>query len=1122
MKSIRVFVSVSDGLEEIQFAVQDLLLQLNRHFKPRDMEFVPTPQGEGPTNGDLALALYWKDFGDLPKADFEKAYETYKASQSPKIYVFFKDSDEGITEALKAFRDSFAEKYGHFYCHFETVDAVKFQLTVQGLSLLPRRQQEEAFRLENSSVFVGKIRIANLNNLPFAALNSKRIALLDEIANGEKRLAECLARQAEMPYSEDAMEAVESVEASLRLARDELARHESILFSAALTFARQQSFHMDESVRRAMDLFNQGRIRDANRLLDLDYLVMKAERDIESYTTAKTSSTSDIEGLLAKAAMVEADYSLSEDQRFSQMDRAYSIAIRLAEAMDDRVTQHDIADKRAHLLQKKGDFKQAETLFLDVLSYEKDLVGEASDDPLAQGVVFALENLYWLYNQIGDTDKALKCLTEAIARTRRLSMAIPDNIGLLARLLSSMSDLLNRSGNKDEAKRTRQEALDLFLPLAEKQPDDWCFWIASILMDMAEEEHDAGSTDAAIDKFREAMVQFRKDNGTIREGCEDMLAHCLERESELLRQGEVKRLDQALRSAEEALSIRRMSCGKESSTDNEADLANSLRQCADLYAEKGCTEKAALLYEEATSRFRNIAARVSTDNLADTNVSLADSLGDFAALYEKAGEYELAEKKHKEAIVLWRIVNSGENDEYNLMSLATSLLALADLHYRHLNAASDALREYGEAIRLYRQLADGDPDGYEPGLAEVCFNYAKVLQSQNLMDDARNLFSEALALRRKLAASNPGEFASELAFSLIGLANLNSQCTRLDEAEAGFSEALALVRKHLSEPDALEPLAARVLCCLALIHIQKGIIVEAETEVKDALLLSRKCEVRSPGSFEKNIQLLEKHLAVILRKTGAATLGVNIVKNMVEAVKDIKLQVRYGLCNDRTLCEDAILFDDILGVPLFLLPRHIDFLQVETAGQEQAPVILSDCFSGAKLYFDSVLKLCINCLFAVQRDRIDSGRCRAFVVCSPITLDTLGDAGGDLLITADSQGVRFCSYDNLVSELCNCFNWDYPSSGDAEATKYEVWLERLPYDKPSSNAKMVGAAMRNIHNTWRSFANAVTAGRKIDLLDPNAQGVLVRDLTKEEAFAIRETLVKSGALASARPMAGNK
>ena len=135
-KVIRVFIAASENLAEVKTAVFDLLNQLNRHFLPRGIAFVPTLPTESATDGDLAVVLYWKDFGDLPKVEFEQAYEVFKKEAQPKIYVFFREPAPDAMEALKAFRDSFATKYGHFYCHFETVDSVKFQMTVQAFRIL--------------------------------------------------------------------------------------------------------------------------------------------------------------------------------------------------------------------------------------------------------------------------------------------------------------------------------------------------------------------------------------------------------------------------------------------------------------------------------------------------------------------------------------------------------------------------------------------------------------------------------------------------------------------------------------------------------------------------------------------------------------------------------------------------------------------------------------------------------------------------------------------------------------------------------------------------------------------------------------------------------------------------
>ena len=66
-KIVRVYVGVSEGLEEVRLGVLDLMCLLNRNYQARGVEFEPTLPGEPPEAGDLAVALYWKEFGELEK-----------------------------------------------------------------------------------------------------------------------------------------------------------------------------------------------------------------------------------------------------------------------------------------------------------------------------------------------------------------------------------------------------------------------------------------------------------------------------------------------------------------------------------------------------------------------------------------------------------------------------------------------------------------------------------------------------------------------------------------------------------------------------------------------------------------------------------------------------------------------------------------------------------------------------------------------------------------------------------------------------------------------------------------------------------------------------------------------
>ena len=348
MKTIRVFISASDDLGDARLAVQDLLAQLNRFFKPRGIEFMTMLPNEGPADGDLAVALYWKDFGSLPQSGFKRAYETFKEKKTPKIYVFFKEPDAGITEALGKFKDSFATTYGHFYCHFEAVDSVKFQLAVQSLELLPGGAN--SLKVEDSEIVLGEERIASLNNLPFAKLNAKRQSLLRQIDSAEREVADLEAQYGEAPDNETLAETLRSARARRHSLQEELKQHDSFLFDSAVFFAKESAERMDERVRKAYELFEQGKVLAANKILDLDELIKKDRDDARLFHESEENRRKSMEAFIEKAKMVSQDTSLPDSVRHSRMREAYANALRIGqEIFCDESCLGEIRRKLANL-----------------------------------------------------------------------------------------------------------------------------------------------------------------------------------------------------------------------------------------------------------------------------------------------------------------------------------------------------------------------------------------------------------------------------------------------------------------------------------------------------------------------------------------------------------------------------------------------------------------------------------------------------------------------------------------------------------------------------------------------------------------------------------------------------
>ena len=472
MKTIRVFVSASEDLGEVRLAVMDLLVQLNRFFKTRSIEFVTMLPTEGPADGDFAVALYWKDFGSLPQTGFERAYEAFKEKNTPKIYVFFKDPDAGITEALKAFKDSFGDRYGHFFCHFETVDSVKFQLTAQNLSLLPGAEIKDEFKVENGEVLLGGKTVAKLENIPFAKLNAKRKSLKRQIAAAEEEVVALEADAAESPEDADMAESWREARKKRHDLKEELKQYDGFLVGAAVFFAKASAEEMDERVRKARELFEQGKVQAANHVLDLAELCASADRNLAAFKAQREVCEKDIQALLAKAEMVLVDDSMPMTARVDEACMAYEKAISTAKRIrwDDEKTAGVLFDY-ARLMQKQNRFQSGGKLYAEVLAIRRRLAS-VNAEAYEPDVAMTLNNLAVLHSDTQRLEEAEREYTEALEIRRRLALGNPDVYEPgVATTLNNLGILHSDTQRLEEAEREYTEALEIYRRLAAGSPE---------------------------------------------------------------------------------------------------------------------------------------------------------------------------------------------------------------------------------------------------------------------------------------------------------------------------------------------------------------------------------------------------------------------------------------------------------------------------------------------------------------------------------------------------------------------------------------------------------------------------------------------------------------------------
>ena len=74
------------------------------------------------------------------------------------------------------------------------------------------------------------------------------------------------------------------------------------------------------------------------------------------------------------------------------------------------------------------------------------------------------------------------------------------------------------------------------------------------------------------------------------------------------------------------------------------------------------------------------------------------------------------------------------------------------------NRPEAARKGYEEALKIHRELAQKNPDTYQPAVAMTLNNLAGLDLDQNRPEAARKGFEEALKIYRELAQKNPDTY----------------------------------------------------------------------------------------------------------------------------------------------------------------------------------------------------------------------------------------------------------------------------------------------------------------------------------------------------------------------------
>ena len=234
---------------------------------------------------DMCICLFHKRAGQYTVEEFHHAIAEYqRTGDHPKTYVYVRALVEGEVEEeeLKQFKDELFKQMGHYWCNYATEDSMKLHFVMQFERLINanhgHREDNQNLSIEQGNVMLHGRKIADYNNIPFAANNTEVLSFREKIAALDKDIV------ALRSIGNDALTPMINEKLSERHQYQEhLEQLEKQLLDIALSISKMiSSGHpISERKRAAIEMFEQGNNKGVLDMLN--------EEDIErDYQSAKS------------------------------------------------------------------------------------------------------------------------------------------------------------------------------------------------------------------------------------------------------------------------------------------------------------------------------------------------------------------------------------------------------------------------------------------------------------------------------------------------------------------------------------------------------------------------------------------------------------------------------------------------------------------------------------------------------------------------------------------------------------------------------------------------------------------------------------------------------------------
>ena len=757
-----------------------------------------------------ATGLMDKDLGDQ-----ERGARALK----PRIYCFFYESKlDDVSEEMRA---KIAGDYKHYYEPFVSVDTIRYRIVMSVLDLIKAELKSSS----NGLILFGGAAAIDINELPEFFNNEDAKRAKQRFFDARRRFEECKFLIEHDPTEENSKNYDRAAEA-YSSARAEIEALYSGIWDMGMHVIHTADGVILKEEAKARKLFREGKLEEANEVIDPDYIFKKCE---EKEKKDSVEYRAFISAMVYKALLIK-EQKTSTEQKIEESDKCFDKLEKMTALC--RYGFEAMIGKVRYLLEFKQDENAALEKGRDVL---KRAEGEYYKDCDARGKATLKVLIARAHIALGDGAAAQKEIDDAIEifeELRETDKSVTEEL--------AQTYVLSAQSHKD-SNEPEQEAEALFNAgfLYMDELDDYINAEKHYLSALEIYERFATENPA---KYSEDLAATYNNMGNL--------------------YSDLGQYDKAEKYYSGALEIRER-LAKGNPAKYSEDLAVAYNNMGNLYSDLGQYDKA----EKYHMHVLEIRERLANEDPAKHSGGLAATYNHLGVLYYKLNQYDKAEEYYSGALEIYERFATENPAKYS-EDLAAMYNHLGIL-YKELNQYGKAEKCYSGALEICERLANEDPAKYSGGLAMTYNNMGVLYKELNQYDKAEEYNLRALEIRVYIAKENPAKNSGELAATYYNMGNLYRNLGQYDKAEKYYSGALEIYERFATENPAKysEDLAA-TYSNLGVLYVNLKQNDKAEKYFSCAMEIYERLAKENPAKYSEGLAVACNNMGSLYRNLG--------------------------------------------------------------------------------------------------------------------------------------------------------------------------------------------------------------------------------------------------------------